>query len=301
MQRLLKTTWFAGLAGLMAMATACGDDTGAGGAGGGSGGGGGGTPSSSSSGSGTPTSSSSGQGTTNSSSGQGTPTSSSSGDGGATGQGGDGGATGQGGDGGATGQGGDGGATGQGGDGGATGQGGDGGAGDGGAGGGTGGGEEGTFTLDSGVIDVDIPDADAEGVTIELPPQATGTVATVESLTITLEHSFAGDLFLVLEAPEEGDFFTIFLDEPETPANFSFTFPITFDPDSDVGASEIGADLEDGDTIGEDGVTSFFPEPESFDALAGADVNGTWRVYAVDSFGGDVGAITRVVVNGTLE
>jgi subtilisin-like proprotein convertase family protein len=161
-----------------------------------------------------------------------------------------------------------------------------------------GGGDE--FTVASGAITTAIPDNNVNGVCITIPSATVGTVATIESVVVNFSHTWVGDVLFQVVAPD--DFFTNILDRPGFPASSVgngadalSTNPITFVTGAANGAETLGNGL----TVIP--ASDVFPQPGTFAEFVGSPSNGDWLFCASDAAGGDLGTITSVVINGTLE
>jgi hypothetical protein len=151
----------------------------------------------------------------------------------------------------------------------------------------------------------DVLDNYPSGVCRTLPSDVIGTVATIDTVTIAMDHTWPGDLIFYLVAPS-GAFSTI-LQRPlnglgSTSANLSSAFPITFSEGAAVSADLLGSGLASGQVIcNSDGICSFSPAPEGFSLLEGEAANGSWQFCASDNRDGDAGTITRIEVRGTVK
>lgn len=131
--------------------------------------------------------------------------------------------------------------------------------------------------------------------------QALPDMASVQSIVITLAHTWGGDLDIYLNAPGGGTYdFDLFFSETATlpgPSTGNFSLGVLAEDGSlgNVGSYTFNA-------AGANNWTNPHSAPGTYNAnalLAGAIAAGTWTFHYGDAISGDGGAIGTVTINYT--
>jgi len=146
----------------------------------------------------------------------------------------------------------------------------------------------------SGIVDVTIPDDDPGGVCVPIDVATVGRVSRVLYVSVSLDHTAAQDLRVVLVAPSVDRYVTLMSrpDGSQAGPDFAFEFPVTFVDWAELGADDIGRGLgSDGVICEANGNTDFHPQPGVFSDVEATDLDGAWRLCVSDESAGDVGRL----------
>ncbi len=140
---------------------------------------------------------------------------------------------------------------------------------------------------------VNIPDDDANGITINLPVSGLDPVLSDFSLALDMTHSFVGDLGVNITAPNGGGTVTLF-DRIGVPGS---TFGCGA---NDIVASfsdDAGMSADDFENLCVNDMAGNFMPVDPFSAFDGIDPNGTWQINIADNEGGDTGSLNNLTFN----
>lgn len=148
---------------------------------------------------------------------------------------------------------------------------------------------------------IDIPDNDNTGIS------STNTISGIDnphvidmSIEVSIDHTWAGDLAIELEAPT-GETLSLITSAGLTNASdLDQNFPITFTDDATTSANDLGSDVNALDAVCEsDGICEYYPSAgaDAFEQfittlnMNDSDFNGDWKLNIMDTANGDEGTL----------